>query len=242
MLPIARRTAYPDSRQSTPSTKKCIGSYWRLPTRFHTSISTFAPRGCTFRDPAKNSGFDLAHEQRPIPTWSLPLVISQTRQRLKIGSQTKQALRFAATKWWSCLQDQGSCFSNRAEHAVISSNTGSDGRSDFARTATWTVGRYFFCASSIRPAMSVTLHMVMVQHLLTNADHFPMWPIFIRVNMFWLNVTSECPKAELDSLAAYCPDLGDAHGWIDIIDLSLHGSSFPCSRPATIWRHRHSRR
>ncbi|KAJ7757839.1 hypothetical protein B0H14DRAFT_2634843 [Mycena olivaceomarginata] len=115
------------------------------------------------------------------------------------------------------------------EHTVISSNTGSDGRSDFARTATWTVGRYFFCASSIRPAMSVTLHMVMVQHLLTNADHFPMWPIFIRVNMFWLNVTSvrnrslthingECPKAELDSLAAYCPDLGDARGWIDIID------------------------
>ncbi|KAJ7752405.1 hypothetical protein B0H14DRAFT_2635782 [Mycena olivaceomarginata] len=117
------------------------------------------------------------------------------------------------------------------EHTVISSNTGSDGRSDFARTATWTVGGYFFCASSVRTAMSVTLHMVMVQHLLTNADHFPMWPIFIRVNMFWLNVTSvrntslthingECPKAELDSLAAYCPDLGDARGWIDIIDLS----------------------
>lgn len=132
------------------------------------------------------------------------------------------------------------------EHTVISSNTGSDGRSDFARTATWTVGGYFFCASSIRPAMSVTLHMVMVQHLLTNADHFPMWPIFIRVNMFWLNVTSgensiyhpvrnrsltyingECPKAELDSLAAYCPDLGDARGWIDIIDLSCMVVLFP---------------
>ncbi|KAJ7310842.1 hypothetical protein DFH08DRAFT_898477, partial [Mycena albidolilacea] len=108
------------------------------------------------------------------------------------------------------------------EHTVIH-----DGRSDFARTATWTVGGYFFCASSIRPAMSVTLHMVMVQHLLTNADHFPMWPIFIRVNMFWLNVTSECPKAELDSLAAYCPDLGDARGWIDITDLSCMVVLFP---------------
>ncbi|KAJ7809777.1 hypothetical protein B0H14DRAFT_2607824 [Mycena olivaceomarginata] len=117
------------------------------------------------------------------------------------------------------------------EHTVISSNTGSDGRSDFARTATWTVGGYFFCASSIRPAMSVTLHMVMVQHLLTNADHFPMWPIFIRVNMFGLTsltyINGECPKAELDSLAAYCPDLGDARGWIDIIDLSCMVVLFP---------------
>ncbi|KAJ7843517.1 hypothetical protein B0H14DRAFT_2585657 [Mycena olivaceomarginata] len=76
------------------------------------------------------------------------------------------------------------------EHAVISSNTGSDSN-DCSRTATWVVGGYCFCASSIRPAMSVTLHMVIAQHLLTNADHFPMWPIFIRVNMFWLNVTAD---------------------------------------------------
>ncbi|KAJ6465462.1 hypothetical protein C8R45DRAFT_939653 [Mycena sanguinolenta] len=72
----------------------------------------------------------------------------------------------------------------------------------------------------IRPAMCITLHMVMVQYLLTNADHFPMWPIFIRVNMFWLNITMECPKAEMKALAAYLPDLSNARGCTPEDDLS----------------------
>ncbi|KAJ6556065.1 hypothetical protein B0H19DRAFT_1071202 [Mycena capillaripes] len=88
------------------------------------------------------------------------------------------------------------------EHAVISSDTGDDAASDINRTATWTVGGYFFCASSIRPAMSIIFHMVMLQHILTNSDHFAMWPIFVRVNMFWLNITTTIPADDLSEAEA----------------------------------------
>ncbi|KAJ7674057.1 hypothetical protein DFH06DRAFT_753711 [Mycena polygramma] len=106
------------------------------------------------------------------------------------------------------------------EHAVISTNTGDNASPSIDRTATWTVGGYFFCASSIRPAMCMTLHMVMFQHLLTNADHVAMWQMFIRVNMFWLHVTAGRLPEDLQALAAYCPDLSNAEGWMDIIYLS----------------------
>ncbi|KAJ6523371.1 hypothetical protein B0H19DRAFT_1085773 [Mycena capillaripes] len=113
------------------------------------------------------------------------------------------------------------------EHAVISSDTGDDAALDINRTATWTVGGYFFCASSIRPAMSIIFHMVMLQHILTNSDHFAMWPIFIRVNMFWLDITTARPPEDLKALAAYWPDLDNARGWMDIIYLSCMILLFP---------------
>ncbi|KAJ7649547.1 hypothetical protein DFH06DRAFT_1331910 [Mycena polygramma] len=112
------------------------------------------------------------------------------------------------------------------EHAVISTNTG-DGPSEQSRTATWTVGGYFFCASSIRPAICISLHMVMLQHVLTNSDHTAMWPIFIRVAMFWLTVTADLPSEDAKALAAYCPDRSP-QGWMDIIYLSCIVILFPC--------------
>ncbi|KAJ6463629.1 hypothetical protein C8R47DRAFT_1326983 [Mycena vitilis] len=112
------------------------------------------------------------------------------------------------------------------EHAVISTNTG-DGGSEQSRTATWTVGGYFFCASSIRPAICISLHMVMLQHVLTNSDHTAMWPIFIRVAMFWLTVTADLPSEDAKALAAYCPNRSP-QGWMDIIYLACVVILFPC--------------
>ncbi|KAJ6477184.1 hypothetical protein C8R47DRAFT_1289775 [Mycena vitilis] len=126
------------------------------------------------------------------------------------------------------------------EHAVISTNTGDNASPSIDRTATWTIGGYFFCATSIRPAMCMTLHMVMFQHLLTNADHVAMWQTFIRVNMFWLHVTAGRPPEDLRALEAYCPDLSNAEGWMDIIYLScmivllpaLDVRNYACSGPS----------
>ncbi|KAJ6553301.1 hypothetical protein B0H19DRAFT_1072764 [Mycena capillaripes] len=100
------------------------------------------------------------------------------------------------------------------EHAVISSDTGDDAASDINRTATWTVGGYFFCASSIRPAMSIIFHMVMLQHILTNSDHFAMWPIFVQVNMFWLDITTAIPADDLSEAEAANAKYVLWHQWL----------------------------
>ncbi|KAJ7672241.1 hypothetical protein DFH06DRAFT_1319668 [Mycena polygramma] len=96
--------------------------------------------------------------------------------------------------------------------------------------STVTTGGYFFCASSMRPAIGVILHMVMLQHVLTNAGHVTMWPIFIRISMFWLECTMFDPPADRLALAAYLPDLTLSHarGWMDIVYLSCLVCLFPC--------------
>ncbi|KAJ6585463.1 hypothetical protein B0H19DRAFT_1059687 [Mycena capillaripes] len=100
------------------------------------------------------------------------------------------------------------------EHTVISSDTGDDAASDINRTATWTVGGYFFCASSIRLAMSIIFHMVMLQHILTNSDHFAMWPIFVQVNMFWLDITTAIPADDLSEAEAANTKYVLWHQWL----------------------------
>ncbi|KAJ7842987.1 hypothetical protein B0H14DRAFT_2586032 [Mycena olivaceomarginata] len=94
--------------------------------------------------------------------------------------------------------------------------------------STVTVGGYFFCAASMRVSMSITFHMVMLQHVLTNAAQVSMWQFFIRICMFWLVVTKDCPTQH-DALAAYLPDLStdNARGWMDIIYLSCMILLFP---------------
>ncbi|KAJ7145454.1 hypothetical protein C8R46DRAFT_1313063 [Mycena filopes] len=126
------------------------------------------------------------------------------------------------------------------EHTVISTDTGSpDDNSGLNRTASATLGGYFFCASRLRPTICLTLHMVMLQHVLANSDHVALWQIFIRIARFWVNITAgkfsashliqvlmffltECPAEEQAALAAYRPDLTTTHarGWMDIVYLS----------------------
>ncbi|KAJ7121853.1 hypothetical protein C8R43DRAFT_1150681 [Mycena crocata] len=107
------------------------------------------------------------------------------------------------------------------KHLVVGTDTGENGRGP-SRTATLTTGGHFFCASSIRPSMCIILHMVMLQHILTNAEYVGMWPVMIRICAFWLDVTLNRPTGDLIPLAAYIPDLELPHaeGWLDIIYLS----------------------
>ncbi|KAJ7176358.1 hypothetical protein C8R43DRAFT_1198026 [Mycena crocata] len=107
------------------------------------------------------------------------------------------------------------------KHLVVGTDTGENARGP-SRTATLTTGGHFFCASSIRPSMCIILHMVMLQHILTNAEYVGMWPVMIRICAFWLDVTLNRPTGDLIPLAAYIPDLELPHaeGWLDIIYLS----------------------
>ncbi|KAJ7133868.1 hypothetical protein C8R43DRAFT_1133109 [Mycena crocata] len=81
---------------------------------------------------------------------------------------------------------------------------------------------HFFCASSIRSSMCVILHMVMLQHILTNAEYVGMWPVLVRICAFWLHATTRSPAEDLVPLVAYIPDLElpGAAGWMDIVYLS----------------------
>ncbi|KAJ6502735.1 hypothetical protein C8R47DRAFT_1067557 [Mycena vitilis] len=182
--------------------------------------------------PGESSGSEDVLELARMLLYRFQLATLATPTPLTTGSRTRPAQRPVTTRslcfppvrvsWRTLislllktrLQQPG------REHAVISTNTGDNASPSIDRTATWTIGGYFFCATSIRPAMCMTLHMVMFQHLLTNADHVAMWQTFIRVNMFWLHVTAGRPPEDLRALEAYCPDLSNAEGWMDIIYLS----------------------
>ncbi|KAJ7136724.1 hypothetical protein C8R44DRAFT_728691 [Mycena epipterygia] len=83
-------------------------------------------------------------------------------------------------------------------------------------------GGHFFCARTMHSAMCILLHLVMLQHILTNADHIGLWEVFVHITAFWLNVTCEGKAEELRVLEAYLPDLMGpaASGWIEIIYLA----------------------
>ncbi|KAJ6621831.1 hypothetical protein B0H10DRAFT_2214886 [Mycena sp. CBHHK59/15] len=72
-------------------------------------------------------------------------------------------------------------------------------------------------------AMCILLHLVMLQHVLTNADHVGLWKIFVCIGAFWLDVTRKWKEDQLKIMEAYCPVLTGpkAAGWIEIIYLSL---------------------
>ncbi|KAJ7483128.1 hypothetical protein B0H11DRAFT_2279896 [Mycena galericulata] len=108
------------------------------------------------------------------------------------------------------------------KHMVIGTDTHGEDQFVLNRTATWTMGGHFVCASSIRQSQCVLLHMVMMENILTNADHVGMWQIMVRICAFWLNISSAGPKEDLENLAVYYPNLTppDAQGWMDIIHLS----------------------
>ncbi|KAF8180936.1 hypothetical protein K438DRAFT_1841489 [Mycena galopus ATCC 62051] len=109
-------------------------------------------------------------------------------------------------------------------HAVIGTDTG-----DEPHAATLTIGGYFLCASRIRSAIGVIMHIVMLPHLLTNAEHVSLWQIYIRISMFWLHITEDRPH-EQDDLKGYLPNLSlsTACGWLDIIYLACMVELLPC--------------
>lgn len=128
-------------------------------------------------------------------------------------------------------------------HLVVGAPPVCNGPSDLntGMAGTLTTGEQFFCARTMRNAMCILLHLIMVQHILTNADHVGLWEVFVRITAFWLNMTRgtflrtrkwirsdaiivcvEGRVEELRVLEAYLPDLTGpgAPGWIEIIYLS----------------------
>ncbi|KAJ6471551.1 hypothetical protein C8R45DRAFT_1104518 [Mycena sanguinolenta] len=98
-------------------------------------------------------------------------------------------------------------------HAVIGTDTGSV--SGPKPTATLTIGGYFCCAAGMRSAMSNSLHMVMMQHLLTNAEHVVMWQILVRIAMFGSTSQPTALKTRLLWLHIFRICLSQVHedGW-----------------------------
>ncbi|KAJ7813788.1 hypothetical protein B0H14DRAFT_3477564 [Mycena olivaceomarginata] len=79
-------------------------------------------------------------------------------------------------------------------------------------------------ATRMRPALSVHLHLVMLEHVLTNVMHDAQWQILVRICAFWLDLTSVRPWADVAVFAPYLPILGrkSATGWMDIVLLQYH--------------------
>ncbi|KAJ7179714.1 hypothetical protein C8R46DRAFT_1029157 [Mycena filopes] len=114
------------------------------------------------------------------------------------------------------------------EHAVISTDTGGLDDDRLNRTASATLGGYFFCASRMRAAMCVTLHMVLLQHILANSEHATI-RVFQHCGLCANNsVPTEYPLAQRSALAAYCPDLASSRGWLDIVYLNCMIILLPC--------------
>jgi hypothetical protein len=57
-------------------------------------------------------------------------------------------------------------------------------------SATWITGGHYFVATRMRPALSVHLHLVMLEHVLTNVKHDNQWQILVRICAFWFDLTS----------------------------------------------------
>ncbi|KAJ7201550.1 hypothetical protein GGX14DRAFT_399893 [Mycena pura] len=88
--------------------------------------------------------------------------------------------------------------------------------------ATLVTGGHFYSASTIRPSLCIHLHLVMMEHVLTNVEHDGQWKIFVRICAFWLDVTQRRPYEDRQTFAAYIPHLSEhsASGWLDIVCLA----------------------
>ncbi|KAJ6497209.1 hypothetical protein C8R47DRAFT_1212746 [Mycena vitilis] len=120
----------------------------------------------------------------------------------------------------------GTFFMQATEHIVVglpppSSECQNPGRSTENDKFTLVNGGHFLAASTIIPSICTLLHLVMMEHILTNVEHDGSWSTFVRVCVFWMVVTSERPE-DRQILRAYLPQLNDntAAGWMDIVCLA----------------------
>jgi hypothetical protein len=76
------------------------------------------------------------------------------------------------------------------EHVVLGLPPAAVSESSGTLNGTWVTGGHYFVATRIRPALSVHLHLLMLEDVLTNVEHDAQWEILVRICAFWLDVTS----------------------------------------------------
>ncbi|KAJ6549012.1 hypothetical protein B0H19DRAFT_1074793 [Mycena capillaripes] len=82
-------------------------------------------------------------------------------------------------------------------------------------------GGHFLAASTIIPSVCTLLHLVMMEHILTDVEHDGSWCLFVRVCVFWMDVTASRLQDSYH-LRAYLPQCSEVNtcGWMDIICLA----------------------
>jgi hypothetical protein len=79
------------------------------------------------------------------------------------------------------------------EHIVLGVPPEAASTSSASLNGCWVTGGHYFVATRMRPALSVHLHLLMLEHVLTNVEHDAQWEISVRICAFWLDLTSgEC--------------------------------------------------
>ncbi|KAJ7755944.1 hypothetical protein B0H16DRAFT_1458464 [Mycena metata] len=106
------------------------------------------------------------------------------------------------------------------EHIVVGlPPEGHDGASG-QFMGTLITGGHFNVASRIRDSLCTLLHLVMLEHLLTNVSHDGLWQIQTRILAFWTSVTvSPSYNEDRHMLEPYLPRLSEktCGGWMDIV-------------------------
>ncbi|KAJ7715696.1 hypothetical protein B0H14DRAFT_3633005 [Mycena olivaceomarginata] len=108
------------------------------------------------------------------------------------------------------------------EHIVLGLPPEGASNSPGSLSATWITGGHYFVATRIRPVLSVQLHLVMLERVLTNIEHDAQWQILVRICAFWLDVTCVRPPEDMQLFEAYLPTLDErsTKGWMDIVCLA----------------------
>ncbi|KAJ7175646.1 hypothetical protein C8R46DRAFT_1214114 [Mycena filopes] len=87
--------------------------------------------------------------------------------------------------------------------------------------ATLVTGGHFTAATTMRQSLGTLLHLVMMEHILTNVEHDGLWQIYTRISAFWIDSTMTA-IGDQNFFRPYLPRLSDSttEGWMDIICLA----------------------
>jgi hypothetical protein len=89
-----------------------------------------------------------------------------------------------------------------AEHMVLGVPPEPASNNSGSLNGCWVTGGHYFVATRICPALSVHLHLIILEHVLTNIEHDVQWEISVRICAFWLDLTSgECSGRQHDDIS-----------------------------------------
>jgi hypothetical protein len=73
------------------------------------------------------------------------------------------------------------------EHLVLGTPPASHNEQQFPGCLT--TGLNFFVASLIGNSISMMLHFVMMECVLTNVEHVNFWQVYVRISVFWMDLS-----------------------------------------------------